>query len=65
MTLINKLEDMKEVGRRAHFDAEVASADVVSEEKVAGNGGMTTGLEQTYEIILKYRKLAFTESTND
>jgi hypothetical protein len=52
------------VGRRAHFDAEVASVDVVSEEEVAGNGGMTTELEQSHEIILKYRKLAFTESTN-
>jgi hypothetical protein len=32
--------------------------DVVSEEEVTGEGGMTTELEQFHEIILRYRKLA-------
>ena len=63
MTLVNEREDMKEV-RCAHFDAEVASVGVVSEEEVTGNGRMTTELEQSHDIILKYRKLAFMESTN-
>jgi len=55
---------MREVGSSTHFDVEVASANVVSEEEVGGNGGMTTDLEQCHEIILRYRKLAATESTN-
>jgi len=45
---------MKGVGGSTHFDAEVAFADVVSEEEVASDGGMTTDLEQCHEIILGY-----------
>ena len=52
------------MGSSTHFDAEVASVGVVSEEEVAGNGGMTTDLEQFHEIILRYGKLAATESTD-
>ena len=55
---------MKEVGSNTHFDAEVATIDVVSEEEVSSSGGMTTDLEQGHEIILRYGKLAATESTN-
>ena len=54
MTLVNEHEETKEVGNSTHFDAEVASVDVVTEEEVAGNGGMTTDLEQCHEIILRY-----------
>jgi len=52
MTPVNEQEEMKEVGSRTHFNAEVALVDVVSEEEVAGSGGMTTDLEQSHEIIL-------------
>ena len=55
---------MEEVGSGTHFDVEVASANVVSEEEVAGNGGMTTDLEQCHKIILRYEKLVATESMN-
>jgi len=55
MTPVNEREDMKEVGSSStHFDAEIASANVVSEEEVAGKGGMTTDHEQFHEIILRY-----------
>ena len=46
------------MGGSTHFDAKVAFVDVVSEEEVVGRGGMTTGLEQFHEIVLRYRKLA-------
>ena len=56
---------MKEVRRSStHFDAEVTGADVVTEEEVASNGGMTTDFEQFHEIILRYKKLAAKEGTN-
>jgi len=64
MTTVNERGERKEVGSRTHFDAEVASVDVVSEEEVAGHGGMTTNLEQSHEIILRYGKLATMESAN-
>jgi len=64
MTPVNEREEKKEVGSSTHFGAEVAWADVLPEEEVAGNGRMTTDLKQFYEIILRYRKLASTESTN-
>ena len=64
MTPVNEREEIKEVGSSTHFDAEVASVDVVSEEEEAGNGGMTADLEQLHEIILRHGKLAATESTN-
>jgi len=64
MTPANDREDMKGVGGNTHFDAGVPSVDVVSEEEVAGNGGMTTDLEQLDEVILRYGKLAAMESTN-
>ena len=63
MTLVNERE-MKEVGISTHFNAKVALVDVISEEEVAGNGRMTTELEQSHEIILQRGKLAGTESTN-
>ena len=53
---VNEREGMKEVGSSTHFNAEVASADVISEEEVASNGGMATDLEQFHEIILRYGK---------
>ena len=57
MSPTNEREDIKQVGSSStHFDAEIASADVVSEEEVAGNGGMTTNHEQFHEIILRYGK---------
>ena len=54
MAPVNECEEMKEVGGRTHFDAEVASVDVVSEEEVAGNGRMAPNLEQCHEIILRH-----------
>ena len=64
MTPANEREDMKEAGGNTHFDAGVPSVGVVSEEEVAGNGGMTTDLKQLHQIILRYGELAATESTN-
>ena len=64
MSPVNEREGTKELESSTHFDAEVASVDVVSEEEVASNGGRTTDLEQLHEIILRYGKLATTESTN-
>jgi hypothetical protein len=40
---VDKREKEKE--KRTHLDAEVASVDVVSEEKVAGVGGFAADLE--------------------
>jgi len=54
MTPANEWKEMKEVGGSTHFDAEVAFVDVVSEEEVASDGGMTADLEQCHEIILRY-----------
>jgi len=54
MTPASERKGMKEVGTGTHFDAEVTSADVISEEEVAGCGGMTADLEQAHEIILRY-----------
>ena len=44
---------MNWVGGDTHFDAGVASVDVVSEEEVAGGGWMTTDPEQLQEIMLR------------
>ena len=46
------------MGGSTHFNADDASVDVISEEEVVGRRGMTTDLEQFYEIILRYGKLA-------
>ena len=50
--MVNWREEMKEVGSSTHFNVEVASANVASEEEVGSNGGMTTDLERCHEIIL-------------
>ena len=54
MTPASEWKGMKVVTSGTHLDAEVTSADVISEEEVAGCGGMTTDLEQAHEIILRY-----------
>jgi len=63
MAPVNEREEMKEVGSSTHFDGQVTSFDVVTEEEVADIGGVTADLEQSHEIILRCGKLAFREST--
>jgi len=45
-----------------HFDTEVASVDVISEEEVGGVGWVATNLEKSHEIILRLGKLADRDS---
>jgi len=41
------------VGRETHLDAEVTSVDIVSEEEIAGLGGLASDFEEFHEIKLR------------
>jgi hypothetical protein len=49
----DKWENKKAWVGKTQLDAEVASADIVSEEEVAGLGGFTSDFEELHEIKLQ------------